>query len=137
MIQKLIFVVQHCQPLMLSKILMSQLRKISTSQLRKILMNLLRKILKFLLRKILKQNTSTLNFKSWPCPCPYISKYRKLSFMLSMTVQWLDRCGLSWEKRLRTYEARVRFGTRVWVRDSAIFEKGGCECGRTRRLKNY
>ena len=33
---------------------------------------------------------------------PYVSKHRKLSFMLSMTVQWLDRCGLSWEKRLRT-----------------------------------
>ena len=27
-----------------------------------------------------------------------------------------------------SYEAQVRFGTRVqvWVRDSAIFEKGGC-----------
>ena len=40
-----------------------------------------------------------------------------------------------------TYEARVRFGTRVRVRvrvwDSAIFEKGGCGCGKTRRLKNY
>ena len=35
------------------------------------------------------------------------------------------------------YEAWVRFGTRVRVRDSAIFEKGGCGCGRTRRLKNY
>jgi len=41
------------------------------------------------------------------------------------------------------YEAQVHFGTRVrvrvrvQVRDSAIFEKGGCECGRTRRLKNY
>ena len=39
------------------------------------------------------------------------------------------------------YEARVRFGTRVRVRvrvrDSAIFEKGGYGCGRTRRLKNY
>ena len=39
------------------------------------------------------------------------------------------------------YEAQVRFGTqvwvRVWVRDSAIFEKGGCGCGGTRRLKNY
>ena len=37
--------------------------------------------------------------------------------------------------------ARVRFGIRVWVRvrvrDSAIFEKGGCGCGGTRRLKNY
>uniref|UniRef100_A0A7N2LHF0 Uncharacterized protein n=1 Tax=Quercus lobata TaxID=97700 RepID=A0A7N2LHF0_QUELO len=33
---------------------------------------------------------------------PYVSKHRKPSFMLSMTVQWLDRCGLSWEKRLRT-----------------------------------
>ena len=29
------------------------------------------------------------------------------------------------------YEARVRFGTRVRVRvrDSTIFEKGGCGCG--------
>ena len=44
-------------------------------------------------------------------------------------------------KAATTYEARVRFGTRVRVRvrvrDSAIFEKGGCGCGRTRRLKNY
>ena len=41
----------------------------------------------------------------------------------------------------KTYVARVRFGIRVWVwmrvRDSAIFEKGGCGCGGTRRLKNY
>ena len=39
----------------------------------------------------------------------------------------------------KVYEARVRFGTRVRVRvrDSIIFEKGGCGCGRTRRLKNY
>ena len=41
----------------------------------------------------------------------------------------------------RTYEARVRFGTwvrvRVRVRDLAIFEKVGCGCGGTRRLKNY
>ena len=38
-----------------------------------------------------------------------------------------------------SYEARVRFGIRVRVRDSAIFEKGGCGCGcgRTRQLKNY
>ena len=36
-----------------------------------------------------------------------------------------------------SYEAQVRFGTRVRVRDSAIFEKGGCGCARTRRLKNY
>ena len=36
-----------------------------------------------------------------------------------------------------TYVARVRFGIRVRVRDSAIFEKGGCGCGGTRRLKNY
>ena len=40
-----------------------------------------------------------------------------------------------------TYKARVRFGTRaqvrVWVRDSAIFEKIGCGCSGTRRLKNY
>ena len=35
------------------------------------------------------------------------------------------------------YEARVRFGTRVRVRDSAIFEKVECGCGGTRRLKNY
>ena len=39
------------------------------------------------------------------------------------------------------YEARVRFETRVRVRvrvrDSAIFEKVGCGCGGTRRLKNY
>ena len=38
--------VQHYQPLMLRKILMSQLRKISTLQLGKILINQLRKILK-------------------------------------------------------------------------------------------
>ena len=38
---------------------------------------------------------------------------------------------------LKGYVARVRFGTRVRVRDSAIFEKGGCGCGGTRRLKNY
>ena len=41
----------------------------------------------------------------------------------------------------KTYVARVRFGIRVrvrmQVRDSAIFEKGGCGCGGTRRLKNY
>ena len=35
------------------------------------------------------------------------------------------------------YVARVCFRTRVWVRDSAIFEKVGCGCGGTRRLKNY
>ena len=35
------------------------------------------------------------------------------------------------------YVARVHFGIRVRVRDSAIFEKGGCRCGGTRRLKNY
>ena len=38
------------------------------------------------------------------------------------------------------YVARVRFGIRVRVRmrvrDSVIFEKGGCGCGGTRRLKN-
>ena len=43
--------------------------------------------------------------------------------------------------RIIIYEARVRFETRVRVRvrvrDSAIFEKSGCGCGRTRRLKNY
>ena len=39
------------------------------------------------------------------------------------------------QKKVLSYEARVRFGTRV--RDSAIFKKGGCGCGRTRRLKNY
>ena len=44
---------------------------------------------------------------------------------------------------VRTYEARVHLGTRVrvrvrvLVRDSAIFEKVGCGCGGTRRLKNY
>ena len=41
----------------------------------------------------------------------------------------------------KTYVARVRLGIRVRVRmrvrDSAIFEKGGCRCGRTQRLKNY
>ena len=35
------------------------------------------------------------------------------------------------------YVARVRFGIRVRVRDSAIFEKGGCGCSGTRQLKNY
>ena len=35
------------------------------------------------------------------------------------------------------YVARVRFGIRVRVRDSAIFEKGECGCSGTRRLKNY
>ena len=42
--------------------------------------------------------------------------------------------------KLVAYVARVRFGiqvrVRVRVRDSAIFEKGGCRCGGTRRLKN-
>ena len=36
-----------------------------------------------------------------------------------------------------TYVARVRFGIRVRVRDSEIFEKGGCGCGGTQQLKNY
>ena len=50
--------------------------------------------------------------------------------------------GIPTKRRLvKTYEARVRFGTRVWVqvrvRDSAIFENVGCGCGGTRRLKNY
>ena len=38
-----------------------------------------------------------------------------------------------------SYEARVRFGTQVWVwmRDLAIFEKSGCGCGWIRQLKNY
>ena len=43
-------------------------------------------------------------------------------------------------KRTIPYEARVRFGTRVQVRvvrNLAIFEKGGCRYGGTRRLKNY
>ena len=35
------------------------------------------------------------------------------------------------------YVARVRFGIRVRVQDSAIFEKSGCGCSGTRRLKNY
>ena len=39
--------------------------------------------------------------------------------------------------RLKNYEAQVRFGTQVQVRDLAIFEKGGCGCDGTRRLKNY
>ena len=38
---------------------------------------------------------------------------------------------------LTSYEARVCFETRVWVRDSAIFEKIGCRCGGTWQLKNY
>ena len=49
----------------------------------------------------------------------------------------------SWTKALSlpvTYVARVRFGirvrVRVRVRDSAIFEKSGCGCGGTRRLKH-
>ena len=37
----------------------------------------------------------------------------------------------------RTYVARVRFGIRVRVRDSGIFEKGGYRCSGTRQLKNY
>ena len=40
-------------------------------------------------------------------------------------------------KCVLSYEVRVRFGTRVRMRDSAIFEKGGCGCGGTQRLKNY
>ena len=35
------------------------------------------------------------------------------------------------------YEARVCFGTQVRVRNSVIFEKCGCGCGGTWRLKNY
>ena len=35
----------------------------------------------------------------------------------------------------KTYVARVRF--RIRVRDSTIFEKGGCRYGGTQRLKNY
>ena len=40
-------------------------------------------------------------------------------------------------KSLKAYEAWVRFGTRVRVQDSIIFEKGGCGCSGTRQLKNY
>ena len=49
-------------------------------------------------------------------------------------------------KMFCTYEAWVRFETRVRVRVrdlaifekvSAIFEKGECKCGGTRQLKNY
>lgn len=40
-------------------------------------------------------------------------------------------------KRIKTYEARMRFGTQVWVQDSAIFKKGGCGCSGTWQLKNY
>ena len=40
-------------------------------------------------------------------------------------------------RNISDYEAWVRFGTWVWVRDSAIFEKVGCGCGGTWRLKNY
>ena len=41
--------------------------------------------------------------------------------------------------RARHYVARVHFGIRMWVRvrDLVIFEKGGCGCDGTRRLKNY
>ena len=45
---------------------------------------------------------------------------------------WLQKPTL-----VKSYEVRVRFGTRVRVRDSAIFEKDGCRCEGTRRLKNY
>jgi len=40
-------------------------------------------------------------------------------------------------KWVLNYVARVRFGTRVQVRDSVVFEKIGCWCGGTQRLKNY
>ena len=35
------------------------------------------------------------------------------------------------------YEARVRFETRVQMRDSANFEKGRYRCDGTQQLKNY
>ena len=61
----------------------------------------------------------------------------------STTTQFSNRVLLSrlvppWTILLPTpYVARVRFGIRVRVRDSAIFEKGRYKCGGTRRLKNY
>ena len=55
----------------------------------------------------------------------------KLALLRYLDLRW------TYLESLPSNEARVRFRTQVRVRDSAIFEKGGCGCGRTRRLKNY
>ena len=46
-------------------------------------------------------------------------------------------CGSAVVISLVIYEAWVRFGTRMGVRNLTIFEKGGCGYGGTRQLKNY
>ena len=53
-------------------------------------------------------------------------------------IYWSGRKEYSLLKIVFIYVARVRFGirVRVRVRDSAIFEKDGCGCGGTQRLKN-
>ena len=55
----------------------------------------------------------------------------------------MSLCSLGWAGLTTSfiyYVARVHFGirvrVRVRVRDSAIFEKSGCGCGGTRRLKH-
>ena len=58
-----------------------------------------------------------------------------------MGIDWSNWFLQEYQRWVAAYEAQVRFGPRVWVpvrvRDSAIFEKGGCGCGGTQRLKNY
>ena len=59
--------------------------------------------------------------------------YRDLPFKNKLFVKRPNAGGglaLLWKQDIH-YEARVRFGTRVRVRDSAIFKKVGCGCGGT------
>ena len=94
---------------------------------------------------ILKNGVKIILFFCWK-----VSKWNQL-YSLTIAHLWCNGYSTSistcemW--RDKSYKARVRFGTRVgvWmrvrvrvrVRNSAIFETGGCECGGTRRLKNY
>ena len=67
--------------------------------------------------------------------------FSKLKFKAAINPMDVDQLNylVNLIKCLVSYVARVRFGIRVRVRvqDSAIFEKGGCGCDGTRRLKNY